>query len=67
MKNRELDTILLANIYLLRCKLESAPKQKQELARKFLTSKIEKTLKKRKITESSFFKVFSFFIIDLVR
>jgi hypothetical protein len=69
MKSHELDTILLANTYLVKCQLDETPSHRQELARKYLTSKIKKTLNKRKILnkESSIFKVFSFFMISFLK
>lgn len=69
MKSHELDTILLANTYLVKCQFDQTPSYRQELARKYLTCKIKKTLNKRKILnkESSIFKVFSFFMISLLK
>jgi hypothetical protein len=42
----EVDTILAANCYFLKCKLENNC-EKSELARKYLTLLIKKTLTKR--------------------
>lgn len=69
MKKQEIDSILLANTYLVKCKLQSSPCDRQELARKYLTSQIKKTLEKRQILNQEFFfiKVFSFFLFEFVK
>lgn len=69
MKKQEIDSILLANTYLVKCKLKSSPRDRQELARKYLTSQIKKTLEKRQILNQEFFfiKVFSFFLFGFVK
>jgi hypothetical protein len=42
----EVDTILVANCYFIKCKLENNC-EKSELARKYLTSLIKRTLSQR--------------------
>ena len=49
MRQEEIESILLANWYLIKCKMESKSHrcEKAELARKFLVSKIKKALSER--------------------
>jgi hypothetical protein len=69
MTKPEVDSILIANSYLVRCKFEDSDRNRTELARKFLTQKIKKTLNKRIIfneDKNSLYKVFSFFLLDFM-
>jgi hypothetical protein len=47
MNKTEVDSILLANSYLIKCKLDNCEPQRIDIARKYLTSKINKALNKR--------------------
>lgn len=69
MKNREINTILLANSYLIKCKTQSVSTEKMLLARRYLTTQIKKTLIKREplTKKSHLFKVFSFFLFDFIK
>ena len=49
MNKPEVESILLANLYLTKCKLDNSSENKIELARKFLTIKINKLLAERKL------------------
>ena len=44
MKKEDIDSILLANWYLTKCKIESPSSDKTELARKYLTQKVNRAL-----------------------
>lgn len=48
MSKEEVDSILLANQYLIECKCNKPFCPKTELARKYLTSKIKKALNKKR-------------------
>jgi hypothetical protein len=47
MKKQDVESILLANWYFIKCKMESSSKDKTELARLYLVSKIDKALIER--------------------
>ncbi len=49
MEKRELDSILLANFYFIKCKFENPVCSKTEMARRFFLDKITKILSKRNI------------------
>lgn len=68
MRKADIESILLANNYLVSCKFCKSDCTKIELAQKFLTQRIKKTLNKRIITDNknSLFKVFSFFLLNLI-
>ena len=51
---QDVDSILLANWYFIRCKIESPLGDKTELARKYLVSKVGNALtKRRKLVKES--------------
>jgi hypothetical protein len=45
MRKEQIDSILIANWYFTKCKIESPVSDKTELARKYLTQKVSKALK----------------------
>lgn len=47
MEKQEIDSILLANFYFLKCKFENPLCAKTDLARRFLNGKIRKALNKK--------------------
>jgi len=47
MEKQDIDSILLANFYFLKCKFDNPLCQKTNLARKFLLRKIRKALTKK--------------------
>lgn len=47
---RNIDLILLANWYLIKCKIEKPESQKIELARKYLFIKVKKVLSEMSIS-----------------
>jgi hypothetical protein len=47
MEKQEIDSILLANFYFLKCKFENPLCTKTDLARRFLNGKIRKALNKK--------------------
>lgn len=50
MKNeKQIDSILLANWYLTKCKIEKKPEHKTELARKYLVAKVKEALFCKKV------------------
>jgi hypothetical protein len=54
MKKEDIDSILLANWYFTKCRIENPSSDKTELARKYLTQKVNKALSERtKINISS--------------
>ena len=59
MSKEEVDSILLVNDYLIECKCHRPTCKKTELTRKYLTSKIDKALKRRNRTNpiKSFFNL----------
>lgn len=60
MNKEDIDSILLANWYFTKCKIENPSCGKTELARKYLVDKVSSLLKKRsKLTKST--KKYSFF------
>ena len=57
MKKEDIDSILVANWYFTKCRIESPSSDKTELARKYLTQKVHKALferAKNSITTSNF-------------
>lgn len=55
MEKQEVNSILLANFYFLKCKFENPLCVKTDLARRFLTRKIRKALNKKiRLEESDF-------------
>jgi len=56
---QDVDSILLANWYLVKCKMEKPSCPKTELARKYLVAKVKKALFERtKLTEVQSTKAF---------
>lgn len=56
---QDVDSILLANWYLIKCKMEKPSCHKTELARKYLVAKVKKALFERtKLTEVQSNKAF---------
>ena len=53
MRQQDIDSILLANWYLIKCKMENPSCSKTELARKYLVAKINKALFNRSKLSSS--------------
>lgn len=49
----DIDSILLANWYFIKCKVESPSGSKTELARKYLISKVGNALSRRKRIKES--------------
>lgn len=49
MEKQEIDSILLANFYFIKCKFENPVCSKTEMARRFFLDKISKILSKRNI------------------
>lgn len=50
---QDIDSILLANWYFIKCRIESPSSDKTELARKYLVSKVGNALlRRRKVKES---------------
>lgn len=47
MKKEDIDSILLANWYFTKCRIESPSSDKTELARKYLTQKVNTALFER--------------------
>ncbi len=47
MKKEDIDSILLANWYFTKCKIETPSSDRTELARKYLTQKVNKALFER--------------------
>ena len=47
MEKQDIDSILLANCYFLKCKFDNPLCQKTDLARRFLLRKIRKALTKK--------------------
>jgi hypothetical protein len=47
MEKQEIDSILLANFYFVKCKFENPLCAKTDLARRFLNGKIRKALNKK--------------------
>lgn len=67
MSQEEVDSILLANRYLIECKCTKPLCPKTELARKYLTSKIKRALNKKNkvsIFKALFLAVLSIFVIN---
>lgn len=62
MRKQDIDSILLANWYFTKCKIESPASDKTELARKYLVTKVGKAITDR-TTKSSSIK--AFFILSL--
>lgn len=60
MNKNDIESILLANWHFTMCKIESNDFEKTELARKYLVSRIRKTLLDRIYEKSVSSKVFSF-------
>lgn len=56
---QDVESILLANWYLIKCKMERPECNKTEIARKYLAAKINKTLFERTKAQSN--KVFLIF------
>jgi hypothetical protein len=52
MKKEDINSILLINKYLTKCKLENPDSQKANVVRKYLTSKLAHLLLKRNIANS---------------
>lgn len=64
MRKQDIDSILLVNWYFTKCKMESSPSDKTELARKYLVTKVGKALIERtRITNPS---IKAFFIFGLM-
>lgn len=59
----EIESILLANWYLTKCKIDSPQCSKTELARQYLTATIKKALFERKSQEKKSIKQ-SFFLFS---
>lgn len=49
MEKRDIDSILLANFYFIKCKFERPDCPKTEIAKKFLLNKIKDILFRRKL------------------
>lgn len=47
MKKEDIDSILLANWYFTKCRIENPSSDKTELARKYLTQKVNRVLFER--------------------
>jgi hypothetical protein len=60
MNKKDIESILLANWHFTMCKIECGDLEKTELARKYLVSRIRKTLLDRIYEKSVSSKVFSF-------
>lgn len=60
MNKQDVDSILLANWYFIKCKMESPSDGKTELARKYLVAKIGKALIDRSKVRSNAIKAFVF-------
>ncbi len=60
MNKKDIESILLANWHFTMCKIKSSDLEKTELARKYLVSRIRKTLLDRIYEKSISSKVFSF-------
>lgn len=63
MSKDQIDSILIANSYLTKCKCESDCVNKTELARKYLSTKIRKAL--RRENNYSFFKALLILISNI--
>lgn len=66
MSKEEVDSILLANQYLIDCKCNKPHCPKTELARKYLTSKIKRALNRKSkvsITKALYLSLISFLLI----
>lgn len=61
MNKEDIESILLANWYFTKCKIENPSCNKTELARKYLVDKVGSTLKERSKSKSP--KKYSFFNI----
>jgi hypothetical protein len=53
MRREDIDSILLANWYFTKCSIENPSSNKTELARKYLTQKVNKALFDRTIMSNS--------------
>lgn len=60
MSKQDVDSILLANWYFIKCKMESPSGGKTELARQYLVAKIRKALIDRSMVRSNAIKAFIF-------
>lgn len=60
MKKEDIDSILLANWYFTKCRIESPSSDKTELARKYLTQKVNRALFERTNNKSISGKAFYF-------
>jgi hypothetical protein len=60
MNKQDVDSILLANWYFIKCKMDSPSDSKTELARKYLVAKIGKALIDRSKVRSNAIKAFVF-------
>jgi hypothetical protein len=60
MKKEDIDSILLANWYFTKCRIESPSSDKTELARKYLTQKVNRALFERTNNKSVSNKVLYF-------
>lgn len=66
MKKEDIDSILLANWYFTKCRIETPSSDRTELARKYLTQKVNKVLFERtKVSSNKAFLILSliFFFI----
>jgi hypothetical protein len=69
MNKPEVDSILLANLYLTKCKLDDCEPKRIDIARKYLTNKINKVLVERSLehqkSKSMFTFIFYLFIVQV--
>lgn len=66
MRKQDIDSILLANWYFTKCKMESPASDKAELARKYLVTKVGKALIERTKLSSPSIKAFFIFGLLLI-
>lgn len=63
MNKQDIESILIANWYLIQCKSNSSSSDKVELARRYLVSRIEKALIDRRNKNKNQSKPFNLFSI----
>jgi len=65
MRKQDIDSILLANWYFTKCKIESPASDKTELARKYLVTKVGKAITDMSVLNQSK-SIKAFFILPLL-
>lgn len=65
MNKPEVDSILLANLYLTKCKLDNYEPKRIDIARKYLTNKINKVLIERSLEPQKDKSLFTLFFTYL--